>query len=259
LKGKAVNALRCFLDQLKSHKIFVMKKAVVLSLLCFPIHAAFAQVEVDRPVTLTGAADSDRAVKNLAMPEDDYDAANKKYVDDQITASSGGAAHMIGEQFGGGVVYEVFRDINGTEHGLVVDLHNQNNSRSWSGTTNATVPGAGAQSIWNGLANSAAIAAQNGNSAAAECLNSAAGGFDDWFLPSIAQLRLLWTNMYVVSRSLADAGGTALGGRYWSSSEESSSYARFLNLSTNIGNAHYGDIYPIEKSQLYIVRCVRIY
>ncbi len=236
-----------------------MKYPIVIFSLLISSFSISAQVEMDKPITMTGATESERAVKNLSTPAEDNDAANKKYVDDQISANSGGAGHMIGEVYGGGVVYEVFKDSDGNEHGLVVALTNVNSSRTWSGTTNASVPGVGATSMWNGLANSNAIAAQNGNSAAADCLNWTSGGESDWFLPSISQLRLIWTNMYVISQSLATAGGTQFAGRYWSSSEESSGYARFLNLSSNIGNAMYGDIYPIEKTQNYIVRCIRIY
>jgi len=233
--------------------------SAVVMLFLFPIDSTFAQVEVNKPIQLTGGSGESKITGLEDVPIDDFDAANKKYVDDQVSSNSGGAGHYIGEQFGGGIVFEVFKDIDGEEHGLVVMLNNLNAGRTWSGTTNVSVPASGAVSVWNGLANSNAIQTQNNNSAAGNCRGSSTEGFNDWFLPSISQLRLLWTHNYVVNKSITAAGGTQIVGRIWSSSETASTHARFLNLSTDIGNAHYGDIYPIEKTQVYIVRCIREY
>lgn len=231
--------------------------ALPFAALLLAIQSLTAQVEINKPIQLTGGTGESKITGLEDVPTDDFDAANKKYVDDQISASSGGGGHYIGEQFGGGIVFEVFKDINGVEHGLVVMLTNLNSGRTWSGTTNASVPASGAVSVWNGWSNSNAIMAQNNNSAAGNCRGSNNQGYTDWFLPSISQLRLLWTHNYVVNKSLTAAGGSEIVGRIWSSSETASTHARFLNLSSDIGNAHYGDIYPIEKTQNYIVRCIR--
>ncbi len=108
-------------------------------------------------------------------------------------AGSGGFVHYVGEQFGGGVVFHVYRDASGTERGLVVAMNNQSDATSWSNIVNQL---AGATSSWDGLANSNAIVAQAGhiNSAAKLCQDYSNGGFDDWYLPSKFESSLLLTN-----------------------------------------------------------------
>ncbi len=92
-------------------------------------------------------------------------------------SGSGGFVHYPGEQFGGGVVFYVYKDGSGTEHGLIVALANQSDVQAWSNVTNEL----GTTSSWNGLANSNAIVAQAGhtNSAAKLCLDYEAAGFSD--------------------------------------------------------------------------------
>jgi hypothetical protein len=95
------------------------------------------------------------------------------------TGSNGGFTHYIGEQFGGGVIYHLWKDAQGVEHGLIVDKTDFGGN--WSNLI-STIIGATAQSSWDGLSNSNAIIAQPGhtNSAAATCLNSINGGQNDW-------------------------------------------------------------------------------
>lgn len=136
---------------------------------------------------------------------------------------SGGFLHYPGEQFGGGVVFHVYKDENGTEHGLIVALTNQSENTSWSNVTNVAT---GATSTWNGLANSNGIVAQPGhtNSAASLCLNLVSGGFDDWYLPSKFELYQLGNNLYSVNKTLSTISGatelfSGFDYNYWSSSE----------------------------------------
>ncbi len=134
--------------------------------------------------------------------------------------------HYIGEYFGGGIIYHLWKDATGTEHGLIVDLTDIGTSPpapyfAWSNVLE--VVGISAQSPWNGLNNSLAIVAQSGhtNSAAALCLNSERGGQNDWYLPAIQELTTLWNNLDVVSRALSQIPGAAeLRAKvYWSSTE----------------------------------------
>jgi hypothetical protein len=124
---------------------------------------------------------------------------------------TGGYTHSIGEQFGGGVIFYLWKDAQGTEHGLIVDLTDltsENNPVSWSNITNSEI-GLSAQSLWDGITNSNAIVSQPGhiNSAAALCLNSTNGGQNDWYLPSMQELNLLWNNYYHVSKTFSQING----------------------------------------------------
>jgi hypothetical protein len=141
----------------------------------------------------------------------------------QGPAGAGGFTHYIGEAFGGGVVFHLWKDNTGAEHGLIVDKTDlSNGQQAWSNVT-LTLIGPVAQSIWDGLTNCNAIFSQAGhaNSAAALCLYSTNGGQSDWYLPSIQELNMLWNNYYTVARSLSQIPGAVQlqPSAYWSSSE----------------------------------------
>jgi hypothetical protein len=167
----------------------------------------------------------------------------------------GGFTHHIGEQFGGGVIFHLWKDSAYVEHGLIVDNSNLSSSQ-WSNVT-GTLIGATAQSSWDGLSNSNAIVAQAGHvtSAAALCLNSTNGGQTDWYLPAIDELRLLGQNRFNVNKSLSTISGATvlpLSGIMWSSTEAYSYYSWSL-LAT-------GDAYESHsKENNFIVRAVRAF
>jgi hypothetical protein len=136
--------------------------------------------------------------------------------------------HYIGEAFGGGVIFQLWKDEKGEEHGLVVATTDLSANNTWSNMSSVAV-GNNAQSVWDGLTNSNAIVAQSGHltSAAKLCIDWTDGGFSDWYLPSIQELTVLWNNYNVVARALNGISGAKpmLSGYYWSSSEVESNIA----------------------------------
>jgi hypothetical protein len=137
--------------------------------------------------------------------------------------------HYIGEVFGGGIIYHLWKDNLGQEHGLIVDLNDLSSGISWSNVSNGGV-GIEARSSWDGLSNSLAIINQQGHiqSAAALCLNSSNGGQSDWYLPAIDELEILCQNRFIVNCSLRITSGASeirrvdsvnFGIIYWSSTE----------------------------------------
>jgi hypothetical protein len=175
-----------------------------------------------------------------------------------INGSGGTFTHHIGEEFGGGVIFHLWLDANGVEHGLIVDKTDLSTSQEWSNILLDLI-GPSAQSTWDGVSNSNAIVAQAGhtNSAAALCLGSTNGGQNDWYLPSITELSLLWDNRYNVHRTLSTIGGAtelAVYYDYWSSTEvPANSWAQGVNSST--GSVSYTYI----KSEPHYVRAVRAF
>lgn len=142
------------------------------------------------------------------------------------SGSGGGFTHYIGEKFGGGVIFHLWRDNNGEEHGLIVGLKElaPNQNQVWSNVTSVMI-GAVAQSSWNGLGNSNAIVAQNGhtNSAAKLCLDWSDSGQSDWYLPASDELAKLWQLRFNVNKTLESISGADLlstENMYWSSTEE---------------------------------------
>lgn len=141
----------------------------------------------------------------------------------QGPAGGGGFTRYLGEAFGGGVIFHLWKDNQGIEHGLVVATTNQSNTEVWSNIGNVVI-GTSAQSTWDGLSNSNAITAQSGhtNSASNLCLNLVSGGQTDWYLPSIDELSLLWHNRFNVNKTLSTIPGAEtlpISAYYWSSTE----------------------------------------
>ena len=165
----------------------------------------------------------------------------------QGPAGVGGFIHWIGQEFGGGVIFHLFKDAQGVEHGLIVDKTDLS-TNVWSNVNQIEIVPS-AQSSWDGLSNSNAIVGQAGHtsSASALCLNLTNGGQSDWYLPSVQELNMLWNNYYTVARSLSQiSGATQLQqAAYWSSTETGANVAWSCNFyngfasSLNKGNAAY--------------------
>ncbi len=160
--------------------------------------------------------------------------------------AGGNFTHYIGEEFGGGVIFHLWKDNAGIEHGLIVDKTDLSISQVWS-NIDLTLIGTNAQSSWDGLSNSNAIVGQAGHtsSAAALCLNSTNGGQNDWYLPALDELNLLYNQRYYLNRTLSNISGAfALSSinNYWSSTEDNSEQAWALN--------HLGGFNSVSKSGL---------
>ncbi|MFN4813475.1 MAG: DUF1566 domain-containing protein [Bacteroidota bacterium] len=169
-------------------------------------------------------------------------------------SSASGFTHFIGEEYGGGVIFHLWKDNSGIEHGLIVDKIDLSTSQNWS-NIEQTYIGPSAQSSWNGLSNSIAIVAQAGHtsSASALCLNSNNGGQSDWYLPSFQELSMLWNNYYTIARSLTQiSNATQLQPEpYWSSTELP------VNQAAWYFSFRSGDAYDDYKGTAHYVRAVR--
>ncbi len=168
-------------------------------------------------------------------------------------SGSGNFTHYIGEAFGGGVIFHLWKDAQGVEHGLIVDNTDLSTSQIWSNVS--TLIGVSAQSSWDGLGNSNAIISQVGhtNSAAGLCINSTNNGQTDWYLPSQNELSILWNNLLTVNRSLIINSGSEVGNfGYWSSTED---------LSNMVGRTYFGagSTYGNNKNDLFRVRAIRAF
>ena len=133
----------------------------------------------------------------------------------------------------------------------VIDLIS---SYVWSNVNQEAI-GRSAENPTDGLTNSNSILAQKGHtkSAAALCLNSTNGGHTDWYLPSIKELNALWSNYFVVEKTLAQISGAnqLLKGSYWSSTEylEFTAWYFYFDEGDSYGNDN--------KDAAYRVRAIR--
>ncbi len=175
--------------------------------------------------------------------------------------NGGGFTHWVGESFGGGVVFHVYKDALGVEHGLIASLTDLSTSAPW-GLYGTDVPNC--ESPWNGAANTAAIMAAGveTGSAAQLCDAYEAGGFTDWYLPAIDELNLMYNAKYNLNQSLSQiTGGAPIDlnafRSYWSSSECYSSYGAwgFLFNFDSVFDTYSGGTKDIN----YYVRAVRAF
>lgn len=185
-------------------------------------------------------------------------ALHAKTAETVVGVGSGGFIHYIGELYGGGVVFHVYRDSSGAEHGLVVSLTNVSDSAQW-GLDSIDVPNC--ESSWNGQANTTAILNAGGlpTDAAGLCDAFNGGGFTDWYLPAIDELNTLYNNRVNVNMVLSTAVGAAeivlaSDALYlWASTEHTVSKGYAFDIKFGFPNSLNYHI----KTNTYYVRAVR--
>lgn len=171
----------------------------------------------------------------------------------------GDYTHFIGEEFGGGIVFHVYRDAAGNEHGLIVSKYEPPMMSNWGKVSNLGI-GATARSTWNGMANSLAIQLQpgppNSTCAAMICLQLVEEGYNDWYLPSTSEILLLANNRFTVNKVLSQLPNSVevmpFNKIYFTSTEydnQSCFYYTPLEISygTKSLNANEGSIRPIRS------------
>lgn len=136
--------------------------------------------------------------------------------------------HYVGEVFGGGVVFYVWADENGTEQMLIVHP-SESAGLAWQSATSLT----GADRTWDGVYNMSKIFA--GNSPAKTYIMGLGAG---WYWPSLDELNLLWQNRFMVNQGIESAGytpmsvGTLATDSYWASTEYASNLAWYMSFNT---------------------------
>jgi hypothetical protein len=134
-----------------------------------------------------------------------------------VTATSCGSSataaepsHAIGESFGGGTVFY----IDGTgKHGFIAATADQSDGADW-GCMSTSLAGAAGSAVGTGAQNTTDIVTgcSTAGIAARICDQLVLNGFSDWFLPSVAELNLLYGQRNVV-------GGFVTNAAYWTSTE----------------------------------------
>jgi hypothetical protein len=154
--------------------------------------------------------------------------------------------HYIGESYGGGIIF--WLDESG-EHGLIASTADQSSGIRWHNGVEIDYIyiGAQANSIGGGFFNTKKIIKTQGygDYAATLCYNYTGGGYDDWYLPSIYELYLMYENLHL--RGLGN-----FSNHYWSSTELSSTNAWRLNFDN--GSRWNDDIWGIGP-----IRAIRMF
>ena len=132
----------------------------------------------------------------------------------------------LGQDTLGGIVFYLYKDGTGKQHGLVVNKSESNSI--WQEPGSIT----GASRTEDGIYNSALL----GTSPIGLTVQ---GLGPDWYLPSIDELGLIYYNRFLTNKALRAGGHTILAttAKYWSSTEHSGMVA--FNFSFFSGSAEY--------------------
>ncbi len=134
----------------------------------------------------------------------------------------------IGQEKDGGIIFYLYNDSNGDQHGLIVSI-TENNYLSWGGGTfrNRT-------RTEDGFFNYNLMSDSPAKNWIETTLNI--NGESGWYLPAIDELNLLWNNRFLINKILRLKGYSLLSeSRYWSSTEVSVGIAYYFNF--NNGHA----------------------
>ena len=163
--------------------------------------------------------------------------------------------HFIGELYGGGIVYYLYQDSKGAQHGLIASLSDLGEFPLW-GFPNYQVPNC--NSSWNGAANTRAFIAAGGKPyfAIGLCATYEHEGFKDWYMPSIDEFNLLFNQRFIINKVLEEDEDLASKGivqrYYWSSTQQTASHAWYFNAGA--GFADDGSKNNLPKPHVRAIR-----
>ena len=172
-----------------------------------------------------------------------------------ITQKESAKDHYVGEFFGGGVIYYLYLDANGEQHGLIASLSDLGEYPLW-GFPDYEVPNC--NSSWDGASNTRAFIAAGGKSyfAIGLCATFENESFKDWYMPSIDEFNLLFNARFVVNKVLEEDGDPSTNGilqrYYWSSSQQTASHAWYFNAGA--GFADDGSKNNLPKPHVRAIR-----
>jgi len=138
--------------------------------------------------------------------------------------------HFIGERFGGGIVF--FVDKTG-KHGLIAAASDQSSGAKW-GFFESQLE-ANNKSVGGGKLNTEkiALASKDTQIAGILCSELILNGYDDWYLPSMDELNLMYMNLK------ESKIGNLTDSLYWSSSETDFNNAWLQDFSTGVQKEHH--------------------
>jgi hypothetical protein len=167
--------------------------------------------------------------------------------------NTSGLNHHVGELFGGGIIFDLWKDSLGTEHGLIASSIDLNTNMIWCNLSGTSGSGPTfALSYINGSSNTNEIIEQSGHvsSAAQLCRSYNGGGFTDWYLPSVLELKIFITQFPTITKKVQNEVTGSNAGEYWSSTAQSGDKAYALDLFGNL-------ILGYKSTQHLVVRAIR--
>ena len=143
------------------------------------------------------------------------------------STASGSGTHYLGEEYLGGIIFNLYTTSDGTQHGLIVSK--TETTATWSGSSLV-----GADRTEDGAYNMNLMLIGAGT--ARTWVETLGAG---WYLPSVDELSILWHSRYYVNKTARAISSTLLSSTatYWSSTEYSAQHAFYFSFYT--GNPNY--------------------
>ena len=148
-------------------------------------------------------------------------------------------AHYLGESFGGGIVFYVYD--NG-KHGLIIAPEDQStgiNASTFTSSNCCTTTNAFRDGVNAGMSNTERIIISQGSGSYAASLaaNYKGGGYGDWYLPSIAEMKLIILNsQYIMGTFINSVDKFKI---YWSSNENPSNNKQYWSNYLILDSGNY--------------------
>ena len=218
-------------------------------------------------VLLTSNDGGGNQIKNIQDPTDDQDVVTKTYLISalaqmvynnlgpvqtrlnegetpcQILSTGVAIDSLYGKTYLGGLIFYVNES---TCSGLVISPTDNGVTYYWG--CNGTLIGTTSSAIGFGNSNTINILLTCPSAVtSSSCANLVLNGYSDWFLPSIDELNLVYSNLYL------NGYGSLNGNGYWSSTEFNNfnSYLKYMNGVSSIG--------PKSSLDFHAYRAVRAF
>lgn len=160
--------------------------------------------------------------------------------------------YYLGQRAEGGVIFYLFEEGDGVQHGLVLAPYHLAVDAVW-GQKGINVENG--ESNWDGKSNSSAIlkADTSARIAARLCDSFSHEGYDDWYLPALYEWSSLKQNLYLVDKTLSQIEGAEpmVIDLYWSSTESNEASAWYYNFQEDKPSNYY------DKTSKILVRAIR--
>jgi hypothetical protein len=176
---------------------------------------------------------------------------------ESATENYGSFNHYIGEHFGGGIVFDVYRDSLNIEHGLIVSEQTLSFEPFCNCPDNGSYGNLITDDI-NGASNTQSFIENNvfASGAIQTVTNYSSQGFTDWHLPSIGELDLFIKRIYELKRAgfmlIAGAGDNSENPLFWKSYHSSSFFSSYPTAHTFRWTYGSFDLYDIHQSSYVI-------
>lgn len=172
----------------------------------------------------------------ISMPVFSTNPASTKYVDEKIAELQYQINHQyqVGQHALGGVIYFLYVDSAGNQHGLVSAMADEDGAFTWG---SSLVPG----------------------TAQYQCANKNTGGYHDWITPTKPQITLLYTNRFAIDPTADNAGfvdDDTTSSNYWSAGVDLDSNGMPTTLAWTL-NFVNGMLGQSDQMNGLSVRCIR--